>query len=466
MHSVLARDPEINDDARNSAPKDLSVWNERRLPTPVQPDDYRTPADVDYARVVHSVSFRRLQGKTQILSISDGDFHRTRLTHSLEVSQVGSGILQHLRHVEKSPDVLDALPDRTLIETICMIHDLGHPPFGHGGEVALNFAMREHGGFEGNGQTLRILSKLEIFSEGFGSNLTRRTLLGTLKYPVPYSARAPKTPAPGKISPINGQMMLDRYLHKPPKCYMDTEQDVVDWIYEPLSARDREFVYAHSAKSLDCTIMDLADDIAYGVHDLEDAISLGLVSDEQMTQDIDPLLWGEFLERLNDRYPAEFAESLGTPYETFCKNLFSGDPASTKRQIGRLVGYMIANTRILERDFESPLFRYEAAMRPAALMLLTKLKSFIHRRVIHSPQLQQCRFKGQQMIVQLFAYYNHDPKFLLPAHVGHQFQEAEGDDSAQQRVICDYIASLTDDSLMAAYERFFSPRAGSAFDHL
>src|SRR3546814_12899579 len=77
-----------------------------------------------------------------------------------------------------------------------MIHDLGHPPFGHGGEVALNFAMRDHGGFEGNGQTLRILSKLELFSEGFGSNLTRRTLLGTLKYPVPYSQLAPETPPP------------------------------------------------------------------------------------------------------------------------------------------------------------------------------------------------------------------------------------------------------------------------------
>src|SRR3546814_19986976 len=89
--------------------------------------------------------------------------------------------------IESDPDVLNVLPDTKLIETICMIHDLGHPPFGHGGEVALNFAMRDHGGFEGNGQTLRILSKLELFSEGFGSNLTRRTLLGTLKYPVPYS---------------------------------------------------------------------------------------------------------------------------------------------------------------------------------------------------------------------------------------------------------------------------------------
>src|SRR3546814_2678331 len=142
-----------------------------------------------------------------------------------------------------------------------------------------------------NGQTLRILSKLELFSEGFGSNLTRRTLLGTLKYPVPYSKLAPETPAPGVVSPINGQMMLDRTAHKPPNCYMDCEQDVVDWIYEPLSEADRVRIFANKAKSLDCTLMDLADDIAYGVHDLEDAISLVLVTTEQMLEDIPSSYW-------------------------------------------------------------------------------------------------------------------------------------------------------------------------------
>src|SRR3546814_15937382 len=99
------------------------------------------------------------------------------------------------------------------------------------------------------------------------------------------------TPAPGVVSPINGQMMLDRTAHKPPKCYMDCEQDVVDWIYEPLSEADRVRIFANKAKSLDCTFMDLADDIAYGVHALEDAISLGLASTEQMLEDIPPPFW-------------------------------------------------------------------------------------------------------------------------------------------------------------------------------
>lgn len=440
------------------------VWSERRYATPVQVDDYRRPSEVDYARVIHSESFRRLQGKTQILSISDSDFHRTRLTHSLEVSQVGSGILQHLRHIETDPDVLHALPDTKLVETICMIHDLGHPPFGHGGEVALNFAMRNHGGFEGNGQTLRILSKLELFSNGFGSNLTRRTLLGTLKYPVPYSKSAPP-PAPGVVSPINGQMMLDRTAHKPPKCYMDCEQDVVDWIYQPLSEADRARVFANKAKSLDCTIMDLADDIAYGVHDLEDAISLGLVSAEQMMEDIAPSFWDEFLNRITDRYNIDLTSGRGSRYETFCESLFAGDPMTTKQQIGRLVGYMISNTIIQTRDYDCPLFYYEATMRAKALALLNELKRFILSRVIKSPQLQQCRFKGQQMIIQLFAYFNHDPRNLLPSKIFRDF-DAAVDPDAKQRVICDYLASMTDGCLISAYERLMSPRAGSAFDPL
>ena len=141
-------------------------------------DDARDPYEVDYARVVHSASFRRLQGKTQILNLGDSDFYRTRLTHSMEVSQVASGILQGFRKKYKDQELINHLPTTTLMQTICLVHDLGHPPFGHGGEIALNFCMREKGGFEGNGQTLRILSKLEKFSEKYGSNCTSSDKFG------------------------------------------------------------------------------------------------------------------------------------------------------------------------------------------------------------------------------------------------------------------------------------------------
>src|SRR3954463_15158356 len=163
------------------------VWKARRAEWQQQKEDARQAFDVDYGRVVHSASFRRLQGKTQILNLGDSDFYRTRLTHSLEVAQIAGGLKRQLAKSYPNHEAVPHLPPLSLIQTSGFCHDLGHPPFGHGGEVALNYCMRNAGGFEGNGQTLRILSKLEQFSKDCGSDLTRRALLGTLKYPVSFS---------------------------------------------------------------------------------------------------------------------------------------------------------------------------------------------------------------------------------------------------------------------------------------
>ena len=162
-------------------------WYDRREPWQAQADDARDGAATDYSRVIHSASFRRLQGKTQILNLGDSDFYRTRLTHSLEVAQIAGGIARRFEKVYADHAARQYIPDLSMIQAVGMTHDLGHPPFGHGGEVALNFCMRGAGGFEGNGQTLRILSRLEKFSKVAGANLMRRTLLGVLKYPVPFS---------------------------------------------------------------------------------------------------------------------------------------------------------------------------------------------------------------------------------------------------------------------------------------
>jgi dGTPase len=122
--------------------------------------DHRTAYQRDKARIMHSAAFRRLQSKTQVMGVGIGDFYRTRLTHSLEAAQIGTGIAAQLS--QKHPDLASLLEiDEHLIETICLAHDIGHPPFGHGGEIALHYMMHEHGGFEGNGQTFRILTKLE-----------------------------------------------------------------------------------------------------------------------------------------------------------------------------------------------------------------------------------------------------------------------------------------------------------------
>ncbi len=443
-----------------------AAWSERIQPVQQSADDCRNPYEVDYSRVIHSASFRRLQGKTQILTSNDGDFHRTRMTHSLEVAQVAVGILKHLEATDEREDVRQMLPHPKLIEAISLLHDLGHPCGGHSAEVALNYCMRQDGGFEANGQTLRILSKLEIFTEEHGSNMTRRTLLGILKYPTPFS-QAVDGPIPAlKASPISGQLMLNQHEHEPPKCFMDTEQGVVDWILAPFSPDDKALIRANRAKSFDCTIMDIADDVSYAIHDCEDAVMTGLVSMEQMMEDIEPRLWEDFVRRMEEKNPTEYQDTTGTRYEAILSALFSGDPHTTKKVISRLVSYMLSNIYVAERpEFASKMYRFKAAMKPEAARLLEALKGFIFNRVIRSPQLQQIRVKTQTMIIQLFAYLDHDPRHLLPTPVYAQYRQANGP-SAKRRVICDYIASMTDASLTQAYERLFSPRMGSSFDNL
>ena len=148
-------------------------------------DHERRPSDVrgeygrDDARIVHSAGFRRLQGKTQVMGVAEGDFHRTRLTHSIEVAQIGCGILAVLKRRHADDEVAARwLPSRASVAAACHAHDLGHPPFGHGGEAALQECMVSSGGFEGNAQTLRMIVALERHHVEGGLNPTRRTLLG------------------------------------------------------------------------------------------------------------------------------------------------------------------------------------------------------------------------------------------------------------------------------------------------
>ena len=160
------------------------LWSERQGNNTRRPDEIRSEYERDLSRLIHSSAFRRLQSKTQVLGLGESDFYRTRLTHSMEVAQIGRGIVQYINESERFSKYKEYLPNMSLITAICLAHDIGHPPFGHGGEVALNYCMREYGGFEGNGQTLRILGKLDKYTEKHGLNPTRRMLLGVLKYPA------------------------------------------------------------------------------------------------------------------------------------------------------------------------------------------------------------------------------------------------------------------------------------------
>ena len=153
-----------------------------------KPGDVRTPYQHDKGRVIHSAAFRRLQGKTMVMGVGECDFHRTRLTHSMECAQIGNGLLLKLIKCHLTPAELTSLLDRDLIEAACLAHDLGHPPFGHGGEKALHGQMLDHGGFEGNAQTLRMTTRLERYADNnLGIDPTRRLVLAVLKYPVAHN---------------------------------------------------------------------------------------------------------------------------------------------------------------------------------------------------------------------------------------------------------------------------------------
>jgi dGTPase len=235
-------------------------------------DIYRTPWRRDYGRLIHSASFRRLQGKTQLFPGRESDFFRNRLTHSLEVAQIAKSIAIKINcDLKSAGEKYKIEPD--VVELAGMAHDLGHPPFGHFGEEVLDKKMFNYGGFEGNAQTLRLITKIEkkhrIDGNGYlginstgedkrvGLNLTARTIASILKYDRQIPARAGKK---GRTEPVKG--------------YYCSEKGVVEWIKEMVCKRKR---YSGKFKTIECQIMEIADDIAYSTYDLEDSFKAGFL---------------------------------------------------------------------------------------------------------------------------------------------------------------------------------------------
>ena len=447
-------------------------WKYRRSAS-LDEDPYRKPWERDYGRVVHSAAFRRLQAKTQILGVDEGDFHRTRLTHTLEVSQIGEAITKRLRRqLDKGSPEWRWLPPAKLMRTICLAHDLGHPPFGHGGEVALNRCMLANGGFEGNGQTLRIITKLDNSTENYGMDLTRRALLGTIKYPAPYNDVVNKSCYPGKQQDFSGDSVFVANDFKPPKCYLNEEQETVNWVTKGFDEKERSiFSKAHSRplkdgkqrhkktrhKSLDASIMDVADDIAYGVHDLEDGIALKLV-DKRDFED-----WFAECKRKDKLEPLLEDECLVPEFDSLANKLFSRDTHERKQTIGHIVGSFIAGVEIKEEPvLKHPLFRYRAELDFGKRNALDALTEIVANRIVKSPLVQQLEFKGQKIVTELFHAFHTDPNRLLEESARKRIDDGD----QKQRVICDYIAGMTDDYAIRRYRQLFVPRAGSVFDRL
>lgn len=444
----------------------LAHWIERFIPDPPREKDHRPPFRRDRGRILHSAAFRCLQAKTQIHAIGENDFYRTRLTHSLEVAQIGSSLVAQLKFAEAfsylskqlnwevmelQKQLKGLLPSNDLIESLCFAHDIGHPPFGHGGEVALNFMMSQNGGFEGNAQTFRILTKLEPYTENAGMNLTRRTLLGVVKYPTILDTASPQYADLPHLTQTDA-----RYVKisdwKPGKGLFRDDLPMFNWLLENLSENDRTLftsvqkVRSNSAeflktrfKSLDCSIMELADDIAYAVHDLEDAIVTKVVNQHQ---------WQEAHNALKE-IPFPW---LQDNIHRISQELFSDKHFERKNAIGALVNFFITNVRwTLTDNFDEPLLRYNAELPEDVVTTLDVFKKFVWKYVIRSVETQRIEYKGQRMLTEMFQIFESDPVRLLPHNTAQKWLNAP--EEYKKRIICDYIAGMSDAYAMRVYQQ-------------
>lgn len=427
---------------------DVKFFEERWLDDGHQkPGDDRTPYQRDRARIMHSAAFRRLQGKTQVMGVGEGDFHRTRLTHSIEVAQIGCGILRVIenRLGDNLEGIRDWLPSSDLVEAACLAHDLGHPPFGHKGEQALHAAMVSNGGFEGNGQTLRILSKLEKYkARGNGIFPTRRLVLAVLKYPCAMDS-----------------FDLSGHQFKPPKCYLSEEKDVVRWALSGFLDKDSKAFQALNKNkpqyhTFDCSILELADDIAYGVHDLEDIVARGLVS----RFDLDSALRSAF-QKVDGKI--DYAGGLIDGSSVFKR--LTGDSFSRKQQISDLVHLFISNVKVEEVtacSFDHPMLRYNAVLPCAHRTLLSALKEMAFSLVIKHAKIQQLERRGGMVVSRLYEALISGPEELIPK----SSWEDGCVDCSNERRVCDYIAGMTDNYAEKLYKRLFIPGYGSSNDEL
>jgi dGTPase len=378
----------------------------------------------DRARVLHSVALRRLAARTQVVGVGVSDFPRTRLTHSLECAQIGREIAVSLG------------ADADLVDTACLAHDLGHPPFGHNGETALAEFADAIGGFEGNAQSLRILTRLEAKitapdGSSAGLNLTRAALDAATKYPWPRR---------GDIQKFG---------------VYDDDLPVFVW------ARQTS---AQGERCVETQIMDWADDVAYSVHDLEDGVYAGHVplqrlddADERFALvalakesyfDVPSVALEEAVERLRS--------------QPFWLDSFDGSMRSvaalkrmTSELIGRLCGAATRATR--EETGDVPLRRYAGVfVVPSEIRAeCAVLKAMANRYVMSREVTVRAQVRQREQLSELLdALMTAGPGALEPWL--REFFDAAPDDAARTRVVVDQVASLTDTSALAWHERLVS----------
>jgi len=420
-----------------------SAWIERRKPRVEHASDGRTPYDVDYARIIHSSSFRRLQGKTQIHQ-GDSDVPRTRLTHSIEVAQLALGIAQRIKATSPETEIADLVSDPSLVQVVGLCHDLGHPCGGHAGEEALNACLP----YEGNGQTLRIIGRLEGHTPGYGANLTRRTLLGTLKYPVCYSEALGGRVIPKPYKSLSGIPLIGPE-HQPPKCYLNEEEDIVRWMLSPFGA-DAEIIRRERLKSFDAGLMDLADDFAYSAADLDDAIALGMMKREWIEEDVPADVWEGLVEHHRHWIVDHDATEPRSAKEIIDRLMGGGQ--SRRRQTGAIINYLLGGIRIATDDrMADSLYRYRIDLEIKRKRLVQALKDCVYKRVIKASRVQLDRVRIQRMIIDVYEAMAYQPTRYLPEKHRELYLAA----GKSPRIIADYIAGMTDRFLARTHETMF-----------
>ena len=348
-----------------------------------EPPQGRNAFQRDRDRIVHSTAFRRLEYKTQVFVNHEGDLYRTRLTHSLEVAQIGRSVARALQL------------DEDLTEAIALAHDLGHTPFGHAGQDALNACMRAYGGFEHNLQSLRVVDVLETRYAAFdGLNLTFETREGILKHCSRTNAR--------KLGAL-GERFLQR-----------------------------------RQPSLEAQIANLADEVAYNNHDVDDGLRSGLLTMEQL-QDVRAFArpWQE----VRGKYP-DLAERrlIHETIRRMINALISDLIRTSAENIRRAAPRSVEDVRVA-----GPLISFSAEMAHEQ----QELKRFLRLNLYQHYQVARMANKARRIVTELFGAFNADPKMLPPQH-------RDAAKESVQRAIADYIAGMTDRYAIREHRRLFT----------
>ncbi|MCU1221028.1 MAG: Deoxyguanosinetriphosphate triphosphohydrolase [Candidatus Angelobacter sp.] len=366
------------------APYALRVEESRGRRYPEEAHAYRNVFQRDRDRVVHSRAFRRLENKTQVFTGRRSDHFRNRLTHTIEVAQISRTIAAEL-HLNED-----------LVEALALVHDVGHPPFGHAGERVLNAAMQEYGDqFDHNLHALRTVEQFEHrYAEFPGLNLTFEVREGIVKHSRDYDA---------KDFPELAEYLLDQ---RPP---------------------------------LEAQLIDLTDEIAYSTADLDDGVEAKILTREQVRESVP--LFARLHGEVEQRYPAA-AEKL-----KFNETL--------KRVLDRLVSDLIANSRRLIAD--AGVVSVDAVRRlPQRLIAFSaqvdeerkQLKEFLYQNVYYSPAQQRDKQQAEQVIAEMFAFFIKSPRELPGSY--HEKTRSE----PLHRIVCDYIAGMTDSYIFEQHRRF------------